>query len=122
MSTMNERRPIGSLEAEVLERLWAHPDGAAPRKILDELGVELAYTTITTILTRLSAKGLAERERHGRGYIYRPTVSEADLTARKMGAALDRTHDRQATLAGFVKKLSTKDERLLRALLERPGR
>ncbi len=113
---------MGALEADVLECLWAHPEGVTPSGVLAELGVDLAYTTITTILTRLTAKGLAEREQRGRGYAYRPTVSEADLVARKMGAALDHTHDRQAALAGFVKKLSTKDERLLRALLERPGR
>ena len=119
---MNERRPMGSLEAEILEQLWARPDGGTPTEILDDLGADLAYTTITTILTRLTAKGLAERERHGRGYIYRPTVSEAELVASKMGAALDQTQDRKAALAGFVKKLSAKDERLLRNLLARPTR
>jgi len=113
---------MGSLEAEILERLWARPDGATPSEILDALGGELAYTTITTTLTRLTAKGLAERERRGRGYVYRPTVSEADLAAARMGAALDRTRDRKAALAGFVKKLPAKDERLLRALLENHDR
>ncbi|MGI8663085.1 MAG: BlaI/MecI/CopY family transcriptional regulator [Acidimicrobiales bacterium] len=112
---------MGSLEADVLEQLWAHLDGITPGEILDELGSGLAYTTITTILTRLAAKGFAERDRRGRGFVYRPAITEADLAARRMGAALDRTHDRNAALARFVGKLSSKDERLLRALLEREG-
>ena len=115
---MNARRPMGALEADVLERLWARPDGISPGEVLDELGVDLAYTTVTSILTRLVTKGFAARERRGRVFLYRPTITEADLTATRMGAVLDRTHDRRGALAGFVEKLSAKDEQFLRSLLE----
>lgn len=108
---------MGSLETAVLEQLWSHPDGATPGQVHDGLTAEVAYTTVTTILTRLWNKGLAAREQHGRSYLYRPLVSEAELAARRMGVVLEQTRDRQAALSQFVSALSAKDEKLLRKLL-----
>ena len=75
-----------------------------------------------TILTRLVKKGLAERERRGRAFLYRPVISEADLAAGKMSATLDAVRDREAVLSCFVGKLSKEDERVLRQLLRRGQR
>ena len=119
---MDQRRPMGSLEAAVLERLWARPQGATPAEIMGDLGTDLAYTTIMTVLTRLWEKGLAHRQRRGRAYVYRAAMSEAELAAQRMKAALDRTGDRRATLSRFISGLSKTDERLLRRLLEDPPR
>ncbi len=110
---------MGSLEAQVLAELWARPEGATPAEVLQAIGEPLAYTTVMTILTRLWKKGLAERERHGRAFVYRSTVSEADLAAERMRATLETVHDRKATLSLFVGNLSRKDERILRQLLDR---
>jgi predicted transcriptional regulator len=109
---------MGSLEARTLAVLWSHPDGASPATVRSELGHELAYTTVTTILTRLVRKNMVARERRGKLYLYRSTISEADLAARRMRAALDQTGNHAAALARFVDELSTKDERMLRKLLE----
>jgi predicted transcriptional regulator len=115
---MVQRRPMGSLEARALVSLWAHPDGITPAGVRSELGDELAYTTVTTILTRLVKKGMAARERRGKVYLYSPAVSEADFAATRMRAALDQTRNHGAALARFVDELSAKDERLLRKVLE----
>lgn len=115
---MSQRRAMGSLERAVLACLWKRPGGATPAEVLGALGDDLAYTTITTILTRLWEKGLAERERTGRAYIYRATVSEADLAAERMGAVLDQSQDRRAALTQFVTTLSSRDARVVRALLD----
>ncbi len=72
---------MGSLEAAVLEQLWARPEGATPAAVHDALGADLAYTTVMTILTRLWKKGLVDREPQGRSFAYRPLVSEAELVA-----------------------------------------
>jgi predicted transcriptional regulator len=119
---MDQRRPMGSLEAAVLDQLWGHPDGATPAVIMDGLDSDLAYTTVMTVLTRLWEKGLAHRERQGRAYLYRAAVSEAELIAQRMSAALDRANDHRATLSRFVVGLSKKDERLLRRILQDPAR
>ena len=109
---------MGSLETTVLEHLWATPSGATPAEVHAALGTDLAYTTVMTILTRLWKKELVEREPHGRSFKYRPVVSEAELAARRMDRALQQSRDRRAALSQFVNGLSTKDERVLRKLLE----
>lgn len=121
---MTLRRPMGALEGEVLERLWARGSEATPAQVRDDLGGDLAYTTVMTILTRLWRKGLVERERRGRAYAYRPLMSESELAAKRMRATLEGVQDRSAALSRFVDTLNRKDERLLRRLLDdldKPG-
>jgi predicted transcriptional regulator len=116
---MAARRGMGELEADVMGVLWAADGPRTPAEVRDGLAAELAYTTVMTILARLWEKGLAQRERQGRAYAYRPTVSEAELAAQRMRATLDRVGDREKTLVRFVDELTPKDERVLRAILER---
>lgn len=116
---MSARRGMGELEADVIGRLWAAGRPLTPSEVRTALGSGLAYTTVMTILARLWEKGLAQRERRGRAYVYWPTMSEAELTAQRMGAALDRANDREKTLARFVDQLSPEDERDLRQILSR---
>ena len=52
-----DRRPAGELEASVLAALWAADAPLTPGAVQLELGGGLARTTVTTILTRLHAKG-----------------------------------------------------------------
>lgn len=117
---MAERRPMGSLEHAVLQELWASPEGATPSEVLGALDRDLAYTTVMTILTRLWTKGLVERERRGRAYAYRASVSEAELAAARMHETLRRVKDRPAALSRFVGSLSRHDEKALRELLDKP--
>lgn len=67
---------LGPLEAAVMDRLWKR-GRATVREVVDDLGRtrSLAYTTVMTIMTRLHAKGLLERARDGKTYVYRPAFS-----------------------------------------------
>ena len=116
--TVNQRRPTGSLETEILAALWASDRPLSPGDVHEIAGTDLAYTTVMTILTRLWKKGLVDRERAGRAYVYSPKVSEADLAASRMHEQLARAGDREAALSRFVGALSRRDERLLRKLLD----
>lgn len=113
------RRPQGALETDVLTVLWASDAAMTPGEVLAALDSDLAYTTIMTIQTRLLDKGLVERERRGRAYAYRPTVTEAELRARRMGEALAAARDREAVLGRFVDTLSPKETAALRRILDR---
>ena len=115
---MADRRPMGSLEGDVLAVLWGRSEPATPAEVLVELDNGLAYTTVLTILIRLWRKGLLERAKAGRAYAYRPAVSEADYAAQHMEAALTRARDRAAVLNRFVGNLSARDAAVLRDLLE----
>ena len=114
---MSERRGTGALEAEVLGQLWALGEPMSPGQVRAALGDELAYTSIETILVRLWRKGLAERDRRGRSFAYRPVYSEAQLIASRMRSTLDRTRDREAALSQFVGTLNKREERALRRIL-----
>ncbi|MGW4569420.1 BlaI/MecI/CopY family transcriptional regulator [Streptomyces sp. NPDC004561] len=120
----DERRPAGGLEAGVMAALWAAGGPQTPGQVQLSLGAELARTTVTTILTRLHDKGVVERRRKGRGYVYFPVQAVQDahgLTARRMHSELDRDSDREIVLARFVAQLNPDDERILRDLLESDG-
>jgi predicted transcriptional regulator len=112
-----ERRPAGELEASVLAALWAADGHLSPAEVQRALGARLARTTVTTILSRLYAKGWVSRIRSGRGFAYTPTEDSPGLTARRMHTELEKEEDRSTVLARFVSQLSSDDEQLLRTLL-----
>jgi predicted transcriptional regulator len=112
------RREAGELESEVLATLWAADEPMTAADVLGRLGHTLAYTTVMTTLVRLFEKGLVDRRRAGRGYAYSSKVREGDVAARRFRAILDRGHDRQAILQGFLDELAPEEERVLRALLD----
>ncbi|GAA3377454.1 BlaI/MecI/CopY family transcriptional regulator [Streptomyces sannanensis] len=113
-----ERRPAGELEAGVLAALWAADTPLTPAQVQADLALDLARTTVTTILSRLYEKGIVDRRKKGRGYAYSPVQDSPGLTALRMHSELDRDSDRETVLARFVARLSAGDERLLRDLLE----
>jgi predicted transcriptional regulator len=116
------RRERGSLERAVLAALIEAPETLTPGQVRDRLGGDLAYTTVMTVLNRLTIKGLAERSRLGRGYSYGPVRDAAAITAWQMRRLLDTGNDRAAVLTRFVGSLSDDDERLLIELLKRAER
>jgi predicted transcriptional regulator len=115
------RRAAGELEAEVLAVLQASGSPLSPGDVRDQLGGDLAYTTVVTILSRLHAKGLLDRRKDGRTFVYRPVADEPGLAARRLAQMLDAEPDREAVLARFVSGLSGKDEELLRRMLGGSG-
>ena len=112
------RRPDGALERDVMEVLWRGNAALTPAEVREQLGADLAYTTVMTILARLHDKGRVDRELRGRAYAYTPTVSESEMAAEKMTAALSTTSDRAGALGGFVGGLSKRDLAALRRLLD----
>ena len=112
------RREAGELESAVLAALWGAGRALTPGEVREELGGLLAYTTVMTTLSRLHDKGVVDRRRSGRSYAYSPNVRESEFAARHFRALLDRSHDRDAVLQGFVSELSGDEERVLRALLD----
>ena len=111
------RRAAGELEAAVLAVLQAAGSPLSPGEVRDRLGGDLAYTTVVTILSRLHGKGVLDRRKAGRAFLYAPVADEPGLAARRMAQMLDAEPDREAVLARFVSGLSDADEHLLRQML-----
>lgn len=63
-----------------------------------------AYTTVQTILNRLADRGLLEREKHGKAFIYSPQHSEADYVSGALSRTLSAASEeaRLAALASLV--------------------
>ena len=112
-----------------MEQLWAAPadpghQGLTVREVHAALATDrdIAYTTVMTVLDRMTSKGLVEREREGRAWRYRPTQSRAELAAEMMREVLeefaqDDRSDREAALAAFVTGANEKDRKVLRDAL-----
>ena len=115
------RRAAGELEAAVLAVLQAAGSPLSPGEVRDRLGGDLAYTTVVTILSRLHGKGVLDRRKAGRAFLYAPVADEPGLAARRMARVLDAEPDREAVLARFVSGLSGTDEELLRRMLGEGG-
>ena len=108
---------LGTLETEVMQRLWSAGRPMAVREVLDELGRELAYTTAMTVLDNLHRKGLVGRTKRGRAYVYTPTKSREERTAELMGEVLADAGDRGTALLRFVEQMSSEEVAELRELL-----
>lgn len=115
---------MGELEAKVMEVLWSHDGAMKPGEVHKQLarGRELAYTTVMTILVRLWGKGLLERQREGRAYVYRPVESRAAYAARRMREILESAGSQAEALASFVESMTRSDRARLRRLLERTSK
>jgi predicted transcriptional regulator len=111
------RRPDGELEADVLRALWSLDRPASPGDVITQMQTDLAYTSIATVLGRLCDKGLAERQRSGRAFVYAASKTEADLVVDKIHTLLDATRDRASALAGLASGLDPEDAASLAALL-----
>lgn len=112
-------RPLGELEAVVMEHLWSSDQALAVRDVLERMDREppLAYTTVLTVMDNLHRKGFLVREKVGRAYMYRPVKGRAEHTADLMHELLSDSGDSSVTLLRFLDRMSAHEvERLKRAL------
>lgn len=80
---------LAPLELDCMNTLW--PMGEATvRDIRDRLAARRAraYTTIMTIMDRLARKGVVERRKAGRKYVYRAKLSADEARARALQQVL----------------------------------
>ncbi|KKQ85494.1 MAG: Transcriptional repressor, CopY family [Candidatus Woesebacteria bacterium GW2011_GWB1_38_8] len=68
---------LGPLEQEVMECLWEEKNVSVSdvHKCLQEKR-KIAYTTVMTIMTRLTEKGFLIRKMEGKAYLYSPKKSK----------------------------------------------
>jgi BlaI family transcriptional regulator, penicillinase repressor len=68
------------LELECLQALWALGQGTVQQLHAHLLASRpLAYTTVLTVMDRLTRKGMVEREKRGRAHLYHSRVAEEEL-------------------------------------------
>jgi predicted transcriptional regulator len=109
---------LGRLEQQVMGVLWAADAELSGRQIADRLP-RYAYTTVSTVLDRLSHKGLTRRRLEGRTRRYRAARTEAEHTAALMHEAFRTSGAPEVALAAFVGTMTTSELAALRTILKR---
>ncbi len=82
---------LGPLEAEILDILWELESATVKDihdRILSDPERELAYTSVTTVLRRLTQKGWLGCDRRERSYRWWPLISMAEAQALQTYAQL----------------------------------
>ena len=116
---------LGALEQAVMDTLWARSTAQTARQVCAALpGRALAYSTVRTVLDRLTAKELVLREPDGanRAMLYRAAAPRDAYIAELMLEALRHSGDRDAALVRFAQSVSDPDVATLRAALPKPPR
>ncbi|MGB0034920.1 MAG: BlaI/MecI/CopY family transcriptional regulator [Candidatus Acidiferrales bacterium] len=81
---------LAPLELDCMNTLWPMGEGTV-REIRDRLAERRprAYTTIMTIMDRLARKGIVERKKIGRAYMYRPNLTAEDARTQALGHVVE---------------------------------
>ena len=101
---------LGSLEFELMEILWSHGESSV-RAVVPKLSRALAYTTVMTTLDRLFKKGLLDRHKSDRAFVYSPSFSRQQWEQRRAGHLV----------AGFLSGPHPSRELFLSCLLDAVG-
>lgn len=82
---------LGELESAVMDILWSHRSALSVREVHELLWQDrdLAYTTVMTVLDRLSKKGIADRKLEGRAWLYSPAVTRVELVRARIAELLE---------------------------------
>jgi BlaI family penicillinase repressor len=109
---------LSEAEVEVLKVLWDL--GPSPVKLVNrELAARgrlWAYTTVSTLLLRLSTKGCVASDSSSVPHVYRSVVSREDLVGRRLREAADELCDGDAVplVMALVQKHRFKPDELAR--------
>lgn len=105
---------FGRLELRVLDALWHRRAEASVRDLQADFP-RTAYTTLMTTLDRLHRKGVLQRIKEGRAFLYRPRYSRealrSHLAEHVLGVLLGG--DARPILSCFVDVVSHHDRELL---------
>lgn len=108
---------LGHLEQSVMKEIWRNREMSV-RQMTDSLNNRVAYTTVMTTLDRLYKKGLVNRRKEGRAFLYSPRFSpeelERNMAAGVISDLLDAERESvKPILACMVDAVSDRDRELL---------
>ncbi|MBV9959267.1 MAG: BlaI/MecI/CopY family transcriptional regulator [Acidobacteria bacterium] len=108
---------LGQLEREVMEELWRHGEMSV-RDVHQAFEKRTAYTTLMTTLDRLHKKGLLNRRKHSRAFLYAARVSRAEFEEAVREDVVDGLLDQSTdgvkpVLSCIIDQVSSRDRALL---------
>lgn len=114
------KRKQGELESAIMGCLWDRPAGLSSQQILALLGDdELAITTVLTVLSRLSDKGLVTKEQDsGRKLLFVAARTREAHTASLLLDAVQQSNNPALVFSHFASSLSADQLQKLKASLD----
>ncbi|HEX8923587.1 MAG TPA: BlaI/MecI/CopY family transcriptional regulator [Patescibacteria group bacterium] len=113
---------LGCLEKRIIDILWEAGEALKPADVQAKLGDNHAYTTVMTILKRLSDKGILKRQLVGKVYFYYPSTSKQEFIKNNLSDIYGNLVDSYGKLAisQFVDSLkgNREDLELLKKYLD----
>jgi predicted transcriptional regulator len=106
---------LGHLEAAVMDVLWESGESSV-QSVMRSLPRRLAYTTVMTTLDRLFKKGLLDRRKADRAFLYSPRLTRREWEVKRAGALLTSLLERDLLISGLVDGAGPHDEALLEEL------
>ena len=61
-----------------------------------------AYTTVMTVMSRLAKKGVLERHKEGRAYVYRPVAEQDTVAGSMLSTLVARMYGGSSGRAGLI--------------------
>lgn len=108
--------PLGDLERDVLEVVWAQNQASA-QQVHDALSAQrpITLSTVQSTVERLVRKHLLTRQKQCRAYLYSAAVSRDTLLARMVAELVSELSDSRAPVAsaGVVDLAQAVDEQTL---------
>src|SRR5688572_6446800 len=104
-SGLPETAVLGPFETSVMEVVWSLGGDVRVRDVQAQLPGQPAYTTVMTTMERLHRKGLLQRKRHGRAFVYQAALSRDGLASRRASGFLARLLDAGAAPAPVLSSL-----------------
>lgn len=94
------KKAITDAEYELMKILWASEEPLTSAGVLERLGSrDWKLTTVATLLTRLSGKGVVTFEKRGRNHYYSPCMQETEYKVSAAKSLISRVYN------GSVKNL-----------------
>jgi len=117
---------LGPLEIQVMAVLWVTSE-CSVRDVVEKLDRRLAYTTVMTTLDRLFKKGLLDRRKAERAFVYSARVSNQEWERQRAGDLVagllaGSQPSREMLLSSLVDAVGQHDVLLLERLEEKVRR
>lgn len=110
------------VEEEAMQAVWRTGEGNV-KAFMEQLDVEMPYTTVASIIKNLEKKGFLSSRLLGNAYLYKPSVSEADYKKKFMGNVVkeyfDNSYKEMVNFFVEQKKLSAKELKEIINMIEK---
>lgn len=105
-----KKTQLGDLESDIMTIVWEMGETTV-QEVKDALEPKrpLAYTTVMTVMSRLADKGLLNRHKEGRAYIYKPAGSQEKIAGSMLRSLVRRLYGR-ATGTAIAHLLETETD------------